>query len=114
MKRKVLVVISAMIIVGAIYNLGYDRGAEHARRTAPSALRSSRNALLDQGMIIAPDAGPVSTLASFKGVLTDAEFRRVLQALENRDGADLPKESTVLTLGNVRVNTPGPRDAVLK
>jgi hypothetical protein len=108
MKRKVLVVISAMIIVGAIYNLGYHRGAGHARRTAPSAGQASRNALLNQGMIIVPETGPASTLASFKGVLTDPEFRRVLQALENRDGSDLPQESTVFTLGNVRVNAPGP------
>ena len=41
---------------------------------------------------------PIPTLATFTGILTDPQFRVVIKALEQRDGADILAEPEVTTL----------------
>jgi general secretion pathway protein D len=45
-----------------------------------------------------PSLPNVPTLATLSGILTDPQFRVVLRALEQRDGADLLNEGQVTTL----------------
>jgi general secretion pathway protein D len=65
---------------------------------------TSGDTLLTQGLRNSLGQNTAPAIASITGILTDPQFRVVLHALEQRDGADLLNEGEVTTLSGRQAN----------